>query len=297
MRQDRSIRKGVRANALWGRRGESRSNALWGSGKRGMITLALAAMLVVPVAGSASSGKSDPGGNGALVPASLLANAAANPLQMFDVIVQGDKDSSSSAVADEVSKESGSSMQRFMSVDGVEASISGKDLLKLARHPHVSAITPNVAVHTSAYEDATMWQDSTDLTILQNAFDPATGAITGPAPQAPAIAIIDSGVQPRSAFGSRLVASVTICSLCTDSAADGEGHGTMVAGVAAGSGLYPGGAQNAPIVARAMKQFSFMPKYLPATTSGPTCEFLLRKSGPQMVDLITRAPGLRRMMP
>ena len=137
-----------------------------------MITLALAAMLVVPVAGSASSGKSDPGGNGALVPASLLANAAANPLQMFDVIVQGDKGSSSSAVADEVNKENGSSMQRFMSVDGVEASISGKDLLKLARHPHVSAITPNVAVHTSAYEDATMWQDSTDLTILQNAFDP-----------------------------------------------------------------------------------------------------------------------------
>ena len=29
---------------------------------------------------------------------------------------------------------------------------------------------------------------------------------------------------------------------------DQEGHGTMVAGVAAGSGLYPGGAQNAPIV-------------------------------------------------
>src|SRR3989440_5447348 len=100
MRQDRTIRRGVRANALWGRRGESRWNALWGSGKRGMIPLALAAMLVVPVAGSASSGNSGPGGDkGALVPASLLAQAAANPLQMFDVIVQGDKDSSSSAVA------------------------------------------------------------------------------------------------------------------------------------------------------------------------------------------------------
>src|SRR5215470_767936 len=56
-------------------------------------------------------------------------------------------------------------------------------------------------------------------------------------------------------------------------------------------------AQNAPMVARAIKQFSFMPKYLPATTSGPTCEFLLRKSGPQMVDLMIRAPALRRMMP
>ncbi len=247
MRQDRTIRTGVRANALWGRRGESRSNALWGSGKRGMITLALAAMLVVPVAGSASSLNSGPG-NTAVVPNSLLAQAAANPLQMFDVIVQGDKSSSSSAVADEVQSENGQGLRRFMSVQGVEASISGKDLLRLASHRHIVAITPNVAVHTSEYQDATMWLESTDMTILQNAFDPSTGAITGPAPQAPAIAIVDSGVQARSDFRSRLVASVKICSLCTDNADDAEGHGTMVAGIAAGSGSYPGGAQNAPIV-------------------------------------------------
>src|SRR4029077_17970135 len=105
MRQDRTIRRRVRANALWGRRGESRSNALWGNGKRGWVTLALAAMLVVPVAGSASPG---PGkDNGAFVPPSLLAKAAANPLQTFDVIVQGDKGSSSSDVSSEVAKENG----------------------------------------------------------------------------------------------------------------------------------------------------------------------------------------------
>src|SRR5213080_1042344 len=111
MRQDRTIRRGVRANALWGRRGESRSNALWGSGKRGMITLALAAMLVVPVAGSASSINSGPGSATAVVPNSLLASATANPLQMFDVIVQGDKSTSSAGVADEVQKENGKSMR------------------------------------------------------------------------------------------------------------------------------------------------------------------------------------------
>src|SRR5437762_5800359 len=246
MRQDRTIRRGVRANALWGRRGESRSNALWGSGKRGMITLALAAMLVVPVAGSASSTNSD--GKNAIVPDSLLAKAAANPLQTFDVIVQGDKGSSSSDVADEVRKENGNGMRRFMSVSGVEASDSGKDLLKLARNSHITAITPNVAVHTSEYQDNTMWQDSTDMTILQNAIDPYTGEITGPAPQEPAIAIVDSGVQARADFGNRLVASVNMCSLCTDTSLDAEGHGTMVAGVAAGSGAYAGGAQNAPLV-------------------------------------------------
>src|SRR5947208_223040 len=249
MRHDRSIRRGVRGNALWGRRGESRSNALWGSGKRGMVMLALAATLVVPMAGSASSINSGPGNaNGAVVPNSLLAQATANPLQVFDVIVQGDKGTSSAGVGDEVRNENGNSKRAFMSIQGVQASISGKDLLKLARHPHIVAITPNVPVHTSAYQDNTMWQDSTDMTILQNAFDPNTGEITGPAPKAPALAIVDSGIQSRSDFGSRLVASVNLCSLCTDSVQDAEGHGTMVAGIAAGSGDYAGGAPNAPLV-------------------------------------------------
>src|SRR3954453_23706532 len=246
MRHDRNLRGGVRANALWGRRGESRSNALWGSGKRGMIMLALAAMLIVPMAGSASSG--DDKGTSALVPTSLLAKAAANPLQMFDVVVQGDKKSSSSDVAKETQSEHGKSMRSFMSVAGVQASISGKDLLKLARHSHISAITPNVAVHPSAYEDNTMWLDSTDMSMLEANIDPNTGDVLGPAPQAPAIAIVDSGVQARSDFGSRLVANINLCSLCNDTANDAEGHGTMVAGVAAGSGDYPGGAQNAPLV-------------------------------------------------
>src|SRR3954451_4184787 len=246
MRHDRSLRGGIRANALWGRCGESRSNALWGSGKRGMIMLALAAMLIVPMAGSASSG--DDKGTSALVPTSLLAKAAANPLQMFDVIVQGDKKSSSADVAKETQSEHGKSMRSFMSLAGVQASISGKGLLKVPRNSHMQAITPNVAVHTSAYEDNTMWLDSTYVSMLEANIDPNTGDVLGPAPQAPAIAIVDSGVQARSDFGSRLVASVNLCSLCNDTANDAEGHGTMVAGVAAGSGDYPGGAQNAPLV-------------------------------------------------
>jgi serine protease AprX len=248
MRQDRSIRTGVRANALWGRRGESRSNALWGSGKRGMLMLALAAMLVVPVAGSASSISSGPGSGSAVVPNSLLAAAAANPLKEFDVIVQGTKDRSVSDTGKEVTNENGKLKRKFLSLNGVQASISGKDLLKLAGNSHVAAITRNVPVKVTSYQDATMWMDSTDMSILQNSFDPNTGEITGPAPQAPAIAIVDSGVEARSDFGSRLVASVNICSLCSDNVADAEGHGTMVAGVAAGSGDYPGGAPNAPLV-------------------------------------------------
>jgi serine protease AprX len=249
MRHDRSLGRGIRANALWGRRGESRSNALWGSGKRGMITLALTAMLIVPMASSASSINSGQGKASAFVPDSLLAEAAASPLKEFDVIVQGNRDRSVSDTGKEVTNGNGKLKRSFLSVRGVQASITGKDLLKLSRNSHVAAITRNVPVRAMGYQDSTMWQDSTDMAIVQNAFDPATGEITGPAPQAPAIAIVDSGVQARADFGSRLVASINLCSLCSgDASGDAEGHGTMVAGIAAGSGAYAGGAPNAPIV-------------------------------------------------
>jgi len=96
-----------------------------------------------------------------------------------------------------------------------------------------------------------MWTSSADVAPLWNAFDPNTGEVTGPAPQAPAIAFIDSGIDSSTPdFGGRVVASVSFCSLCTDgTTTDLEGHGTMVAGIAAGSNPdYPGVAQNAPLV-------------------------------------------------
>jgi serine protease AprX len=76
------------------------------------------------------------------------------------------------------------------------------------------------------------------------------GTTLHPAPQAPAIAVVDSGVDASKLgdFGNRVVASVNFCSTCTNGAVDDEGHGTMVASLAAGAGLYSGVAQNAPIV-------------------------------------------------
>src|SRR6266536_6650026 len=141
MRQDRTLRRDVRGNALWGRRGESRSNALWGSGKRGIVLTALAAMLVVPMASSAAPGVP---GNSAVVPTSLLAQAAANPTQQFDVIVQGDKDSKG-AQAD-VKNSGGNVKKQFLTVSGVSASLSGAQILKLAKNPHLTAITLEVKV-------------------------------------------------------------------------------------------------------------------------------------------------------
>jgi serine protease AprX len=54
------------------------------------------------------------------------------------------------------------------------------------------------------------------------------------ASKVPAIAIVDSGIQARSDFGSRIIASVNMSSLPNNSPGDGRGHGTFVAGIAAG---------------------------------------------------------------
>ena len=242
MRQDRTLHKDVRANALWGRRGDSRSNALWGrSGKRSLVLLSLAAMLVVPVAGSAASGGL-PANPSAVVPNSLLAQAAANPDQQFDVIVQGNKGVTPKSLGQDVTNSSGKLKTRFLTVNGVDALISGKALVQLASNPHVLAITPNVRTKLMGYEDATMWRDTTHLS--------SPSLTNATASSLPAIAVVDSGVQARTDFGSRIVASVNMCSLCLSTASgDDDGHGTMVAGIAAGSSLsWPGGAPSAPIV-------------------------------------------------
>jgi serine protease AprX len=68
---------------------------------------------------------------------------------------------------------------------------------------------------------------------------------------APTIAIVDSGVDPDRVadFGGRVIASVNLSSSTPNATGDDNGHGTLVAGVAAGaSATYPGAAPGAKIV-------------------------------------------------
>src|SRR6185437_16005106 len=67
---------------------------------------------------------------------------------------------------------------------------------------------------------------------------------------APTIAFVDSGIEAgRTDFGDRILASVDLTSLPDNSAGDGYGHGTLVAGLAAGSApRYTGAAPTAGIV-------------------------------------------------
>ena len=254
-------------------RGTDRESVTWsgpeGNGtRRKSFTVVLVtafALLTSVLAGSTTAAA----GNStvtAVVPSSLIAQATANPNQIFHVIVQGTKGNSSKGIAQDVTTENGKLKRAFLSISGVAADVSGNDLLKLARHPHVLAITPDARVKAAGYQNAEMWRYSADVAPLWGtpAVSCATNPLTGlqldpicvptaavPSPQAPAVAIVDSGIDASKIgdFGSSVVASVNLSSLSPDTTADLEGHGTMVAGILAGaSPLYPGVAENAPIV-------------------------------------------------
>src|SRR6185437_14995119 len=135
--------------------------------------------------------------------------------------------------------------RKFSAIDGVAATLTGRQISRLAKWRGISAITLDTTLHSSGYENAEMWRQTSNLEQLSMPHG------TGPLPQAPTIAIVDSGIDAtRTAdFGSRVVASVNVSSRAPGATGDQQGHGTMVAGIAAGaSALYPGAAPNANLV-------------------------------------------------
>ena len=234
MRHERPSNAGeARSSALWGKGsgGQSRGSALWGRGGRSSVALlALVVSVIVPAAGIAGEKQH------ATVPSDLMAEAQANPSANFDVIVQGDKSHGSKDVAEATQESNGSVKRMFRSIEGVLATVSGKQLLKLARDSHVTAITrdePMSVVGDGDWdvtdpEDAGMWRDvvaaeslwdQPAVTCLVNALgvklDPSCVALAASkAPQAPAIAIFDSGIDASKTadFGSRVVARANFAS-------------------------------------------------------------------------------------
>jgi serine protease AprX len=215
--------------------------------RRGLVLLAAAAIF-----GSfaATAGAAKPAflakNASAFVPASLTAQAQANPDKYFNVIVRGRAGESSASIASKFPKDGalGKVKKAFYSVNGVAGTITGKNLLKLAADNHVFAIVPDMKLTSTGVEEAQLWKVSTQV-------DKLWGSPLKPAPQAPAIAVVDSGIDTSKLgdFGARVIASVNMSSVQPNATGDDEGHGTMVAGIAAGaSSLYPGVAQNAPLV-------------------------------------------------
>jgi serine protease AprX len=253
MRLDRDRNKETRQSALWGKpsKGETRSNALWGKPGRGFAILALVAALAAPVAATAGESGRSVQAAPALAPASLMEDAQAHPSKVFSVIVQGSRGAKSSVVAGAVNNslrarpgKAKGVRKSFTSVNGVSANLTGAQIVDLAKRPGILAITPDSRIRLSAqYTNGQTWVDSAGVS------DFYTGQALSSL-NVPAIAIVDSGVAAgRTDFGGRVVKQVTMTNLLPNALGDGRGHGTFVAGIAAGSRAgYAGAAPTAPIV-------------------------------------------------
>jgi serine protease AprX len=257
MRNSGNSRNGIRSNAQWGSgsRGDSRRNMLWGSGggKRGnalwgrggrttVLTAIAACTLLLPLAAGAKDGS--PGNHGqTFVTPGLLDKAAQDPGQKLHVIVQ-----SSSGTSDATDKivGLGAGVRKRLDVIGAVAiDITAGKLAALAKQPGLT-ITPDSSVRLSGTVSSDqMWPYESGVAKLW-------GTATSPAPQAPTIAIVDSGIEANRADfgnGSRVVGNVTLTGSTANTPGDGRGHGTFVAGIAAGSAdHYAGAAPNAGIL-------------------------------------------------
>src|SRR6185312_10841628 len=277
-----------RGSALWGTggRGGDRSSVLWGKGGRGLLVTSIVA-LAVPLCATAGTitkpapkpvpvkpapvpevPKADPSNTPdgkSWIAQPLLNQADSNPNQLVDVIVQstGGVDGATKALK-WLSKASNGGWNHkdgddddLKLVGAVSLTLPAKWVAKLSQVPGL-IVTPDSLVKVSG---TTLPSLVTKLTSTQlwpyesgNAFL-WPGDLSTFLGKAPAIAIVDSGIQNRSDFGNRVIASVNLSSIAGNTANDAgalddkRGHGTFVAGIAAGAAPdLAGAAPGAPLV-------------------------------------------------
>jgi serine protease AprX len=223
-----------------------RSSALWGTGGRGpRKTGAIVAVVALALCLPLSAGARSFGAHRlpATVPAGVVWGAKAHPQKMFDVIVQAGDGATSADAARAVRGAAVSRVvkRQYRALGSVSASLTGAGLLRLAQRPGVRAITLNSPV-TTTVKNPQKWPGGPSI-------DWFWGSSQAKSSTAATIAVVDSGVDnSNNQFGSRLLTQVDFTPLGTSTAADGRGHGTFVAGIAASAGQYGGAAPDANLV-------------------------------------------------
>jgi serine protease AprX len=191
--------------------------------------------LVVPLGASAGPG---PKTIQAFVAPGLLTSAQSRPADKFSVIVQGKGGNQAAHAVADVLGLSLKTARTFSSIDGVAVDLTGAQIVTLAADKHVTAITADSRVRLSALSQVNeKWPFVAGVTRYSSA-------------PAATIAVVDSGIDAsRPEFAGRIAANVNLTSLPGNSSGDGRGHGTFVAGIAAGTmGGRGGAAPTAKIV-------------------------------------------------
>ena len=250
-----------RSSALWGtggRGGESRGNALWGKGGRGLATATVAAaVMVFPFAAGADKGNSSPKHGARPTPDAtyispdLRRQANDTPGSKVRVIIQS---SAGTAGLDKTLKSivPGSQRRNLDLIGGSAVEIPAGKLNDLLKVPGLT-ITPDAPVQLSDLSSNQLWPHYTgNDKFWPNASQWGSGWSSTPITSAPTIAVVDSGIDANRAdfdLGKRVAAQVNLTTLPGNSAGDGRGHGTFVAGVAAGSAPgYAGASPTSKIV-------------------------------------------------
>jgi serine protease AprX len=183
--------------------------------------LGLAILVALPAGAGAAEVTSSNHAN--VTPALDALAARSGPDAELRVIVQGDHASSAAAAAHaKVTKQLGL-------VGGVAATIRAGELRSLAARPGVSLVAPDAPVNFASGGGVSAANLATVYPGRDSASNPWNAGATG---SGVGIAVIDSGVTPSPDFGTRLV-QVRLDGQ-TGPLDDTVGHGTIVAGVAAG---------------------------------------------------------------
>ena len=237
-----------RSSALWGtgNNDDSRSNALWGKGGRGLVTM-MAAVLVLGIPLAASAGGNDNNSDSSqqtYMSPGMLVQAGKHPDKFVHVIVTANSGDLPKSKILELTL--GKLDRKLDLINGISLDLKANRLAQLAKLPGLT-ITPDAPAHPTGqtFTSKQLWVANTGIDKLWNA-PVANSTKTQSDLTAPTIAVVDSGVDASKVadFGARVIQQVNLTTLPNNSAGDGRGHGTFVAGVAAGQA--PGYAGASP---------------------------------------------------
>ncbi len=251
----------TRSSALWGsggRGGDTRANALWGKGGRGFVAiLTVLFVTAIPLAGAGSKSNNNGNnkvqqGDSAYIDPAVNAKVAATPNKMVNVIIQSDngfgKAMQAFNYADGAGNDDRSQLRKQLKlVDSVAVTLPAKDVERLYNTPGLT-ITLDSRVKLAG----SIVPSSNFVWPTAEALRPFYGDTEQYRATTPTIAVVDSGVEKNRADfdnGARVIGEQVITQLVPNSPGDGRGHGTFVAGIAAGSAPgYAGAAPAANIV-------------------------------------------------